>query len=237
VIFRNLGEFLTGELVKHSPADLFELQAMSDLSLGMLNERIKNLRLAKGLTLQQVGDSFGISKVSVSGWESGKSHPDHKKLEQLAELLNTSIEYLVSGNAGSLNLTAAKIQIAFRSWSSLGDEQNASPPHSFVAPIHCTPGKNSFATRYPGSVDLHWQYGGIPAGSILIVDPDQTPGPLDTLLVQLPDGRVDLAKFDQTPENKKILILVNSIEYKPLQNNNVKILGVALEWQLSGKIR
>jgi hypothetical protein len=27
----------------------------------MLNERLKNLRLAKGLTLQQVGDVFGIS--------------------------------------------------------------------------------------------------------------------------------------------------------------------------------
>ena len=74
----------------------------------MLNERLKNLRLAKGLTLQQVGDVFGISKASVSGWEAGKSHPDHKKLEQLAELLNTSIEYLVSGTAGNLNSTASK---------------------------------------------------------------------------------------------------------------------------------
>jgi transcriptional regulator with XRE-family HTH domain len=210
---------------------------MPDLSLGMLNERIKNLRLAKGLTLQQVGDSFGISKASVSGWESGKSHPDHKKLEQLAELLNTSIEYLVSGTGGTLNSTEAKIPIAFRSWSSLGDEQNVSATQSLVAPIHSTPGKNSFATRYPGSVDLHWQYGGIPAGSILIVDPDQTPGPLDTVLVKLPDGRVELAKFDQTPENKKILVHVNSIEYKPIQNNTVKILGVALEWQLSAKIK
>jgi hypothetical protein len=57
------------------------------------------------------------------------------------------------------------------------------------------------------------------------------------VLVQLPDGKVELAKFDQTPENKKVLILVNSLEYKPLQNNTVKILGVALEWQLSGKIK
>jgi transcriptional regulator with XRE-family HTH domain len=210
---------------------------VSDLSLGMLNERLKNLRLAKGLTLQQVGDSFGISKSSVSGWESGKSHPDHKKLEQLAELLNTSIEYLVSGTSGSLNSTASKIQITFRSWSSLGIELNKSFAPSFVAPIHCTPGKNSFATRYPGSADLHWQYGGIPAGSILIVDPDQIPGPLDTVLVQSIDGKVELAKFDQTPENKKLLILENSVEYKPLKLSTVKILGVALEWQLSGKIK
>ena len=48
----------------------------------MLNERLKNLRLAKGLTLQQVGDSFGISKVSVSTWESGKTNPERKRLEK-----------------------------------------------------------------------------------------------------------------------------------------------------------
>jgi transcriptional regulator with XRE-family HTH domain len=203
----------------------------------MLNERLKNLRLAKGLTLQQVGDVFGISKASVSGWESGKSHPDHKKLEELAELLNTSIDYLVSGTAGSLNSTASNVQIAFRSWDSLGVELDKSSASSFVAPLHSVPGKNSFATRYPGSTDLNWQYGAIPAGSILIVDPDQIPGPLDTVLVQSIDGKVELAKFDQTPENKKLLILVNSVEYKPLKLSTVKILGVALEWQLSGKIK
>jgi DNA-binding XRE family transcriptional regulator len=203
----------------------------------MLNERLKNLRLAKGLTLQQVGDVFGISKASVSGWESGKSHPDHKKLEQLAELLNTSIEYLISGTSESLNTASPKVQIAFRSWDTLGGELTTSTVPGLVAPLHCTPGKNSFATRYPGSADLNWQYGGIPAGSILIVDPDLIPGPLDTVLVQTAEGKVELAKFDQTPENKKLLVLINSLEYKPLKSNTFKVLGVALEWQLSGKIK
>jgi transcriptional regulator with XRE-family HTH domain len=202
----------------------------------MLNERLKNLRLAKGLTLQQVGDAFGISKASVSGWESGKSHPDHKKLQQLANLLQTSIEYLLSGSAQSANSSASKTQVAFKSWDSLGHELIESSAQNFVFPLHCTPGKNSFATRYPGCSDFNWQYGGIPAGSILIVDPDQIPGPLDTVLIQSVNGKVELAKFDQTPENKKVLILVNSLEYKQLIQDKVKILGVALEWQLSGKI-
>jgi transcriptional regulator with XRE-family HTH domain len=202
----------------------------------MLNERLKNLRLAKGLTLQQVGDAFGISKASVSGWGSGKSHPDHKKLQQLANLLQTSIEYLLSGSAQSANSSASKTQVAFKSWDSLGHELIESSAQNFVFPLHCTPGKNSFATRYPGCSDFNWQYGGIPAGSILIVDPDQIPGPLDTVLIQSVNGKVELAKFDQTPENKKVLILVNSLEYKQLIQDKVKILGVALEWQLSGKI-
>ena len=62
----------------------------------MLNERLKNLRLAKGLTPQQVGDAFGISKVSVSTWESGKTNPDQKKLEKLAELFGSSVQYLIT---------------------------------------------------------------------------------------------------------------------------------------------
>ena len=203
----------------------------------MLNERLKNLRLARGLTLQQVGDAFGISKASVSGWESGKSHPDHKKLQQLANLLQTSIEYLLSGSSQSSNSSESKTQVAFKSWDSLGQELIESSAQNFVSPLHCTPGKNSFATRYPGSSDFNWQYGGTLAGSILIVDPDQIPGPLDTVLIQSANGKVELAKFDQTPENKKVLRLVNSLEYKQLLTDKVKILGVALEWQLSGKFQ
>ena len=77
----------------------------------MLNERLKNLRLAKGLTLQQVGDVFGISKASISSWESGRSHPDHKKLEKLAELLGTTVQFLVAGNVDHANFITLRNRI------------------------------------------------------------------------------------------------------------------------------
>ena len=203
----------------------------------MLNERLKNLRLAKGLTLQQVGDAFGISKASVSGWESGKSNPDHKKLEQLALLFDTSVEYLVTGVIASLNSSSPKLPVAFRSWTAIGEGSKKNSDTRRVMPLHCSPGKNSFATRYPGSQELDWQYSGIPAGSILIVDPDHVPGPQDTVLVQSTSGKILLAKFDKTPENKSMLILANSCKYTPIEVRSVKIIGVALEWQLSGKIK
>ena len=65
----------------------------------MLNERLKSLRFAKGLTLQQVGDFFGISRASVANWESGTNQPDPRKLEKLAETLDTTVEYLVTGQS------------------------------------------------------------------------------------------------------------------------------------------
>lgn len=63
-----------------------------------IGERIKELRTKKGLTLQQVGDAFGITRASVAGWERGDSRPDQEKLSTLAELFGTSVEYLLFGS-------------------------------------------------------------------------------------------------------------------------------------------
>ena len=204
----------------------------------MLNERLKNLRLAKGLTLQQVGDVFGISKASVFSWESGKSHPDHKKLEKLAEVFSTSVQYLIAGISDRPASNATNQGVRFYSWEQLGsDLEKLNENLLNVTALHSKPGINSFATRYPGSSDRNWQSNAIPAGSILIVDPDLIAGPIDTVLVQSKDGSIRLAKFEQTPENKKILVVADGSDFQPIPIASIKVLGVALEWQLSGKIK
>lgn len=62
-----------------------------------LGERIRELRKKKGLTLHDVGEHFRISRSSVSDWEGGRTYPDPRKLVELSRLLNTSIEYLLTG--------------------------------------------------------------------------------------------------------------------------------------------
>ncbi|WP_334028982.1 XRE family transcriptional regulator [Burkholderia orbicola] len=69
-----------------------------------IGTRIRELRKAKGLTLQQLGDEFGISRASVSEWESGRSKPDAGRLLKLAEVLDTSVEYLLDGNEPAFRL-------------------------------------------------------------------------------------------------------------------------------------
>ncbi|MBR8303711.1 helix-turn-helix domain-containing protein [Burkholderia dolosa] len=66
-----------------------------------IGTRIRALRQAKGLTLQQVANEFWITRASVSEWESGRSWPDPSKLTQLAELLGTSVDYLLEGVEGT----------------------------------------------------------------------------------------------------------------------------------------
>ncbi len=189
------------------------------------------------MTLQQVGDAFGISKASVSSWESGKSNPDHKKLEKLSELFGTSVQFLISGTSDNSRNFQRKDEVPFRIWDKLGSsDSELQRTTDRVTPIHSNPGANTFATRYPGSTEHSWQFNGIPAGSILVVDPDISPGPLNTVIVKLKDGSICLAKYQQTPENKKFLVSADKANLEPLPSQSITVIGVALEWQLTGKL-
>ncbi|HZP98938.1 MAG TPA: helix-turn-helix domain-containing protein [Reyranella sp.] len=53
-----------------------------------LGEAIRAARKAKGLTQQQLGDAFEISKSAVNMWESGKNVPDLRKLGRLIQILD-----------------------------------------------------------------------------------------------------------------------------------------------------
>ena len=203
----------------------------------MVNERLKNLRLAKGLTLQQVGDAFGISKVSVSTWESGKTNPDQKKLEKLAELFGSSVQYLITGITDDLTSTNSSEKIPFFEWEKIKFGVLPQSSNSWVTPLHCKPSQTSFATRYTASSSLGWQPPGIPAGSILIIDPESQIGPGDFILIELISGEISLARVYITPDNKKLVQRVDSLNFKPISKGASKTIGAVLEWQLSGKLK
>lgn len=62
-----------------------------------LGERIAELRAACGLSQNQLANALEVSRQAVSKWETGQSSPDSIKLIQLAEILDTDIEYLTTG--------------------------------------------------------------------------------------------------------------------------------------------
>ncbi|PJM67680.1 helix-turn-helix domain-containing protein [Achromobacter ruhlandii] len=62
-----------------------------------LGERIRERRTSKRLTLQQVGEAFGINRASVSDWERDKTRPDLDRLVELARLLGTTTDFLLTG--------------------------------------------------------------------------------------------------------------------------------------------
>lgn len=62
-----------------------------------LGERIGNLRRDAGYSQEYVAESLGVSRQAVSKWETDLSGPDTENLIKLAELLNTSVQFLATG--------------------------------------------------------------------------------------------------------------------------------------------
>lgn len=61
-------------------------------------ERLKQLRLKAGFEQAELASQLGYkSDSTISKWESGKTLPTGRRLSRLAELLNTSTDYILYG--------------------------------------------------------------------------------------------------------------------------------------------
>jgi len=63
---------------------------------------IAELRKEKGLTQAQLAEHFDISNKAVSKWENGKSLPDASIMIDLCNLLDITVNELLSGERISM---------------------------------------------------------------------------------------------------------------------------------------
>ncbi|CAM5575668.1 hypothetical protein MAUB1S_09677 [Mycolicibacterium aubagnense] len=68
---------------------------MSVQSIDTLGERIRYAREAAKLTQNDIATFFNISRVSVTQWEKNTTKPDMNKIGSLAELLHTTVDWLI----------------------------------------------------------------------------------------------------------------------------------------------
>ena len=61
-----------------------------------INEIIRERRLAKSMTQEQVAEALGVTAPAVNKWEKGISCPDIALLAPLARLLGTDLNTLFS---------------------------------------------------------------------------------------------------------------------------------------------
>lgn len=61
-----------------------------------INEIIRERRLVKGFTQEQIANYLGVSAPAVNKWEKGTSYPDIILLPALARLLDTDLNTLLS---------------------------------------------------------------------------------------------------------------------------------------------
>ena len=70
----------------------------------VFGKRLKELRKAKGYTIEQFADMVGISKSTLGYYENDKRMPDIEILVRIADTLNVNADYLI----GRTNTTAQK---------------------------------------------------------------------------------------------------------------------------------
>lgn len=63
-----------------------------------LGEKIYGLRAEKGLSQEAFGDMLGVSRQSVSKWETDQSQPELEKIVAISELFEVSTDYLLKEN-------------------------------------------------------------------------------------------------------------------------------------------
>ena len=59
------------------------------------SEKLTALRRREGMSQEQLADRLGVTRQSVSKWESGAAQPELAKLVALSELFRVSVDYLV----------------------------------------------------------------------------------------------------------------------------------------------
>lgn len=60
-------------------------------------ERLRAARKAAGLTQEELGFQVGVTKASVSAWETGREVPGFRLLPMIREALGQSLDLLVCG--------------------------------------------------------------------------------------------------------------------------------------------
>ncbi len=61
----------------------------------LIGKRIKELRIEKNMSQQELGELLGITKVSVCGYENGTRTPNLETFTAIADIFGTTTDYLL----------------------------------------------------------------------------------------------------------------------------------------------
>lgn len=71
-------------------------------------DRLREARVAAGLTQEQLGFALGVTKSSISAWENGRETPSFRTLPQMRTVLKRSLDELICGASASSRATGVR---------------------------------------------------------------------------------------------------------------------------------
>ena len=58
-------------------------------------DRLRKMRLERGLTQEQLAQQIGVAKSTLTGYEKGNREPDVFKIKRILEVLDMDSDYLL----------------------------------------------------------------------------------------------------------------------------------------------
>lgn len=82
-----------------------------------LGEKLLYLRKKEGLSQEDVAEKLGVSRQTVSKWETDQTVPELIKAKLLSQLYNVSYDYLISGSHISGDVTGIEMIVDEIDWT------------------------------------------------------------------------------------------------------------------------
>lgn len=113
----------------------------------MINDRIREARSIAKMTQDALAKRLKLTKSTISQWESGMTTPNGKNLINLAEALNVSPEWLLTGVApGTKEVTPnARIEGGFSVWDSATPLEDDEVEIPFYQEVELSAGNGNYA--------------------------------------------------------------------------------------------
>ncbi len=67
-----------------------------------IGQKLRQARLATGLTQEGVAERVGVSRQTVSNWENNRSYPDIASLLALSDLYSLTLDELLKGDVAMI---------------------------------------------------------------------------------------------------------------------------------------
>ena len=68
-----------------------------------VGSRIKELRLKKDLTQEELAARLGVKRSTLANWEIDRSAPGYSQLTEIAKIFAVSVDYLIGPNQNDLS--------------------------------------------------------------------------------------------------------------------------------------
>lgn len=195
--------------------------------------RLQQLRREKGLTGIELGKILGVSKQTISCWETGKIEMDYSILNKLADYFHVSIDYLL-GRSNERNLDLSRVT-NIDGWQTVPVYKQISCGEGcfcddeiidYVAvPSNIVRTKDCFAVPANGDSMVNI---GINDGDTLIFKKTEAYEDNDIVAVCIDTEEIALCKRVKVISDESVLLMSENNKYSPIlidKNKKARVIG------------